>query len=235
MLDMLKLLADIALKVIPGITKDRRNKQLNQIGADLFLIYVYINETLMLGEIIVEKIDYTLTRLRRRIAREGATASIYVDPKLRILINRQQENLIIIQSLLKQYATPLQIIDGQSYRRLLLDEIDKADFLDSLQGILGAPVADPGSYNDFPRALNGSEDPLALIARWGEITGPSREFWTAEMLSAIEAAIEKSQPRTQLAKIQEQLVILRQALTDTFTISEILVTINRKDAYRDFL
>jgi hypothetical protein len=63
MLELLKLLADIAVKVIPGITKDRHAKQLNRIGADLFKVYIYINESLILGETIMEAIDRTLTRL----------------------------------------------------------------------------------------------------------------------------------------------------------------------------
>ena len=244
MLEILKLLTDIALKMIPGITKGRKDKQLNQIGADIFHIYTQINEALILGAIIADKVDLTLMRLNERVAIQGGDASISVDVYLPTLLARQQQNLQIILFLINKYSTQIQIIDAESYRRLMgllrgklgvigmLGNIINWDRnfpvienYDELLGVLDSPKdLSPRGDAEFIRSLDAAIVEVPLAGRW-----------TADMLPNIEAAILRSHPRQQMEEITDQLAALGKSLKDTFEISEILRISTDKDAYRSGL
>jgi hypothetical protein len=234
MLEILKLLTDIALKVIPSISKERKAKQLNQIGADLFRIYAQINESLILGEIIADKVDFTLARLKERISDQGDKASISADCYLPTLVARQQQNLQIILFLLHRYSAQVQIIDAESYRRLtslLRGKLGVLGFLRQVTGSYSLPIIE--SYDEFLSILDHpAERDFRRRMRAAIAKVPLEVRWTADMLPTIEVAIQRSQPRRQLEEIQEQLTILGQSLKDTFTVSEILQISTNKDAYK---
>jgi hypothetical protein len=91
------------------------------------------------------------------------------------------------------------------------------------------PVVLP--YEDFLEALDRADaditDPRNEAKLYGQLHPmvtqvPLSERWTANMLPELKAIIEQSQPRKQLEEIQEQLLLLGQALKDTFTVAEIL-------------
>ena len=118
MLEVLSLLMDFALKIVPGLSKHRQAKRLNQIGADLFQVYILINESIMLGEIIMERLESGLQALARRIASDGDMASVPATGGLDLLVVRQLQNLTLIAGLLGRYSAELQVVDGAAYAQL---------------------------------------------------------------------------------------------------------------------
>lgn len=240
MLGILQLLADIALKVIPGIAKGRKDKQLSQLGADLFRIYTQINETLILGEIIADKVDLTLMRLKERASTQGDAASISVDAHLPALVARQQQNLQVILFFFKEYSAEIQIVDAESYRRLMALLRGKLGIIGMLGNAIHAgafPIIE--DYDEFLGVLDnsqllhpGGDSDLFRIIRSRMASLPLEGRWTADMLPAIEAAVRKSRPREQMIEIQGQLSDLETSLKDTFTISEILQITTNKNVYR---
>ncbi len=67
MLELVQFIIGIISKAIPTMIKDRKAGQLNEIGVELFLFYVRVNEVLMCGEQIVECLEVTLALNRGRL------------------------------------------------------------------------------------------------------------------------------------------------------------------------
>ena len=67
MIELFKLIVEAVTKAIPNISTMRRDKELREIGSDLFLLYVRLNETLICAEEIVNSMEMYVQRMTKHL------------------------------------------------------------------------------------------------------------------------------------------------------------------------
>jgi hypothetical protein len=233
MFEALKMLLEIAMKVIPAAARNHQKKHLSHIGAELFQVYILINEAAILGEVIIDKIDSTLARLDRRINEEGDSASVPPDGHLEALVKRQLQNFYLISGLLDQFSAELQVIDGDAYSKLTLLLEGKYTLLNAISGAVRSNrlplVQDPEKFSKVMHEYKGLNDAdsskgqaFYTALRPTIAAVPLDERWSEPVGHSVASLLEETPPREQLGAIREQLANLRKALLDIFTPQDIL-------------
>jgi hypothetical protein len=239
MFDLIKLMLDITIKIVPGASSWRREKRLNRIGADLFYVYIMMNEIITLGEAIISGLEEIVESFPDDGTAESVTHEVRVHPELRIRIRRQWENLIIIFSLLNRYSKELQVLDAVSYRRLFLLIKGKESFLRMISVRLAMGRSPLGSARDMidamdEYAVNHSPDYMSVMIYQTDMTNemisvPPDGNWTQYDRSSLALVIEKARAE-QLQAIESEMTRLRESLEKTFKLSDVLLVVSREDA-----
>lgn len=222
MIEFVKLIVDVVLKAVPGIVSKNERDKAAYLGADLFLLYVQINDVLVRAEEIVTGME----RYDRASGMELATAR----GTLLELVRRQISDIRVIIERLQELDWELKVLDGQSYVAL--------DFL------LGIKTS---ALDLLAHALDRGHLPLGTTSvevddegiRWPENrpTFPSRQILHDNLydelgrgtptrddeVRRIRAYLEHRQPREEMRAIRENLETLREAIAANFTIQDILI------------
>ncbi|MGY0390364.1 hypothetical protein ACWZJV_25620 [Nocardioides sp. WG-D5] len=222
MIEFVKLIVDVVLRAVPGIVSRNERDRAAQLGADLFLLYVQINEVLVRAEQIVSEME----RYDRSAGPELAGAR----RALLRLVPEQIADIQVIAERLDGLRWELQVLDGQSALALdllldlkfsALDLLSHALSLDHLPlGTTSVEVDDEGIR--LPQILPTHE------ARWmvcrnlrDELGGdhPTRD----DEVRRIRAYLAHRRPREEMRAIRESLETLREAIAANFTIQDILI------------
>jgi hypothetical protein len=239
--DLLKFFVEVTLKILPSVSAEKRKNTLNSIGADLFQIYIFLNEAEMLGEIILETLDGDIERLGRKMATEGGEATITVGWQFPSLLTRQRQNLDFILMLLKKYGDELQVVDPVAYRKLRLSVTRKFNALSVITSLLGSsqiPIernsnsltelmdrlvreSVHGNLRDIKNFMSEVDNALIMV--------PVEDSWSASQYQELAEVLDITRLERQLASIRQSLDSLRESLTNTFSIQEILPLVGSRD------
>jgi len=222
MIEFVKLLVDLVVKAVPGILGKNERDQAARLGADLFLLYVQINDVLVRAELIVTQME----RYDRATDLELATAR----GALLQLVPEQISDLREITGRLQALHWELGVLDGESSASLefllgmkssALDQLSYALTLDHLPlGTTTVEVDDDG--------IRWPEVRPAHHARWVVFDNlrqelgldhPTRE----DEVRRIRTYLERRQPREEMRAIRENLEKLREAIAANFTLQDILI------------
>ncbi|MFJ9390707.1 hypothetical protein ACIRON_17920 [Nocardioides sp. NPDC101246] len=222
MIEFVKLLVDVVLKAVPGIVGRNERDKAAKLGADLFLLYVQINDVLVRAEKIVTQME--------RYASEPNAAPNWARAALLELVPEQIADLRVITARLQVLRWDLHVIEGPSVLALDLLLTIKSAALDMLSyaldhdhlplGTTSIEVDDEGvrwpdnqlSYRSHQMVLDN------LSAELGR-DNPTRE----DEVRRIRSYLEHRRPREEMEAIRESLEKLRDAIAANFSIQDILI------------
>lgn len=222
MIEFVKLIVDVVLKAVPGIVSRNERDKAAYLGADLFLIYVQINDVLVRAEEIVTQME----RYDRAADIELATAR----GALLGLVPQQISDIRMITARLQELRWELDVLDGQSAAALdfllgmktsALDLLSHALTLDHLPlGTTSVEVDGEGiRWPEIRPTFHAQQKVLdSLRHELGRDT-PTRD----DEVRRIRAYLEQRQPREEMRAIRENLEKLREAIAANFTIQDILI------------
>ena len=222
MIEFVKLIVDVVLKAVPGIVSRNERDKAARLGADLFLLYVQVNDVLVRAEQIITQME----RYDRASDLELATAR----GALLQLVPDQISDLRAVTERLQALHWELQVLDGEAYVSLdflvgikssALDQLSYALTLDHLPlGTTTVEVDDDGIR--WPEVRPAHHARWTLFDDLREELGrdnPTRE----DEVRRIRTYLERRQPREEMRAIRENLENLREAIAANFTIQDILI------------
>lgn len=222
MLEIIKTILELAKQSgifdLNKILEWKKKKQMKALGADLFLVYVALNEIIINGEAIVENLEDMAGKGKRR------TEGIYwftVSLKGQYLSVRRFERAI------KRLSCELQILDAAQFRRLYMLLVGKENALDRVLHLLQnerLPI-DGLLIDDVPdaSARDNGYDGWARI-----LTSPDSFIATNAPVSEIKEYLKDRQPRKQLKALKTILTKMKKNLDEHFSVGEILAEIGDK-------
>jgi hypothetical protein len=237
MIEFLKLIIDVAIKAVSSLSTRRDNQRMGDVGSELFLFYVQVNEAMMAGYDIIGSLEVYVERMGRHLATGGDRYALTGGDWIRYKVQVQVINLARIGETMQRWGYPLQIIDGEAFSKIVPLIDGKRNALDVLLNILRADSI-PVSMT-WPQylavAMQGQE--LATEASLGEITEsagalqsraaeeaiPLDNFGTREVYENIKSYLEMRNPRAQLDEIRKGLESIREAIERNFTLKDILL------------
>ncbi|MEU4455263.1 hypothetical protein AB0F44_28295 [Nocardioides sp. NPDC023903] len=222
MIEFVKLIVDVVLRAVPGIVSRNERDKAAYLGADLFLLYVQINDVLVRAEEIVAQME----RYDRASDIELATAR----GALLVLVPRQISDVRVVTERLQELRWELNVLDGQSRLALdfllgiktsALDVLSHALTLDQLPlGTTSVEVDDEGvRWPEIRPTFNAGRKVLDNL--YEELGGenPTRD----EEVRRIRAYLQHRKPREEMRAIRENLETLREAIAANLTIQDILI------------
>lgn len=222
MIEFVKLLVDVVLKAVPGMVSKNERDRAARLGADLFLLYVQINDVLVRAELIVTQME----RYDRATDLELATAR----GALLQLVPEQISDLREITGRLQALHWELGVLDGESSASLefllgmkssALDQLSYALTLDHLPlGTTTVEVDDDGIR--WPQVRPAHHARRTVFDNLRDELGrdhPTRE----DEVRRIRTYLERRQPREEMRAIRENLEKLREAIAANFTLQDILI------------
>ena len=222
MIEFVKLIVDVVLKAVPGIVSRNERDKAAYLGADLFLLYVQINDVLVRAEEIVTQME----RYDRASDIELATAR----GALLELVPRQISDIRVITERLRELDWELKVLGGQSHLALdfllgikssALDVLSHALTLDQLPlGTTSVEVDDEGvRWPDIRPTFYARQKVLDNLYDELGRENPTRD----DEVRRIRAYLQHRQPREEMRAIRENLETLREAIAANFTIQDILI------------
>lgn len=222
MIEFVKLIVDVVLKAVPGIVSRNERDKAAYLGADLFLLYVQINDVLVRAEEIVTQME----RFDRATDVELASAR----GALLDLVRQQISDIQVITERLQELRWELNVLDGQSAVALdfllgmktsALDVLSHALTLDHLPlGTTSVEVGDEGiRWPDIRPAWDARWMVLRNLRQELGGENPTRD----DEVRRIRVYLQHRQPREEMRAIRENLETLREAIAANFTIQDILI------------
>lgn len=245
MLEIIKMIVDLLGKFInpSEILKLRREKQIGDLGAELFLLYVNLNEILIAGEHMIDSWKYYLNRIDRR---KGYGYDTYTMSRSWALdrsreLHEQFQRIKKLSDGLSRCSAQLQILNAEAYLKIsvLLFGWRKISLLRDLEGILrkgSMPLLSADMLNDALEILlrldrdPNRNDENSLINTMEKsckeiipLSDPS--IWDSSVYKKIESYLNSGEPRQQLDEIRAVLQQLYSTLKDNFSIQDILLEV----------
>lgn len=234
MIEFLKLLVDIASKAISGLGTRHDKKRMSDIGAELFMFYIQVNEALVAGYAIVKSLEFYVESMDSCIAGGGDPDAFKGRPEISHRLQVQRDNLARIGETMQRWGRPLQILDGEACAQIAPLLHGKMNALDALLRLLGEgnlPItmtleqllalghSEESSGSQMYRRLmefeeNATNGAVSLGVPWG-----------GEIHKRVKLYLETRNPRRQLDEIRHNLERIREALDRNFTITDILLRV----------
>lgn len=228
MFEFLQLLADAVARAVPVMAKKKERDASAKLGAELFLVYVQFNESLVLGEDIVRSLEVYVERMSEHLRTGGDSYALTAGRWVTDQIHQQVRNLTDVRNRINSRGWELRILDGQATNDLwfLLDR--KMSALDALSAAVDRerlPLRTNGMLIDEHGTLS-TDSMLGYHDLERDLTAnsvPMNARWTPEVLAVVERYLAVRKPREQLAAIRASLEQIRAALEANFTITDVLL------------
>lgn len=119
MFELVKILVEaIAKSFSPKAILDaRKNQRLSEIGTEVFLVYTYINDILVVGREIVRELESGLDWMRRKIDEGEADQCLLTH--IDFLLNQQSINILKLVRSIKRLRHALELISPEVYVKLV--------------------------------------------------------------------------------------------------------------------
>lgn len=244
MLEVIKIIMEILAKNldITHLSSMRQQRQLNEVGSELFLLYIRLNETIVSGEEILSILETYLTRMEGHLLRGDDAYGLQAGKWLETTVAQQLLNLARLAKCIERLSREMQILDGETYRRLrplvqrktgILAIIIQALREDQLP-VLGftdqelLELTDRAGGDDI-EAQKALHSQLRTIAdRSSEMSIPLSHVWDEEVYEKVRDYMTSYSPRKQLEELTELVDRFRSSLEETFTLKDVLIRIGDK-------
>lgn len=222
MIEFVKLIVDMVAKAVPGIVSRSERDKSAQLGAELFLLYVQLNEVLVRAE--------KITTMLERYDPEAGRDNYWTRQALLELVPDQIADLRASAARLQDLNWELQVLDGRSYGALrflldlkmsALDVLAYAITVDHLPLGTTSIVIDDAGIQSLPTMMSLRSFQSLSSELYNELglDNPTR----SDEARRIRAYLEQRHPRDELEAIRENLERLRDAIGEHFTIEDILL------------
>jgi len=233
MIEFLQPLVDAVSRVLPAFTDRRRRDAVAELGTELFLIYVQLNEALVAAEEIVSSLEAYVSRMQEHVQsgqdRYALNGGSWVSDRVRA----QLENLQGIRATMNRWRRELQVLDGQSINQLHFLLNEKFGALGALAGAIYHQRLPLGIGDviliDDQGVLRPRHD---IVARYEELdrnlamnSVDMNQPWGPEVLAVVERYLTLQRPRERMADIRSSLERIREALESNFSLTDVLMRV----------
>jgi hypothetical protein len=245
MFEIIKVLVEYLSKLInpTELSKLKRQKDMRELGCQLLILYVRLNEIIVTGEEIIRGLERYVERTEADLA-QGETSewllkwgSNFILPNLL----KQHSNIDRLNQALTDFHEELAIIDADAYLKLHYLLVAKRSAIDQLLEIvadgnmpLGGPteeeikeyLEDPSLGRAFrPTRYERSEfaDRIGWELRRDAI--PISKPWNNDVYRQVKEDLDSRKPREQLKYIYAVATQLRESLEKYFSITDILLEV----------
>ncbi len=229
MIEFLKLIIDVVSKAVPNLSARHDNKRMREIGSELFLFYIQVNEAMMTGYEIVRSLEVYVARMGNHLADDGDPYALTGGHWIRHNVQVQGINLARIGRTMQRWGVQLQIIDGEAFARIKPLLVGKRNALDVLLDIMSRgdlPIS--GTWEQL-LGLVGSDANLATRIKSPQPAPNANEIisnarnkaistdasWDREIYGQIKLYLELRDPKEQLDEIRRELKISEKQLSAT--------------------
>jgi hypothetical protein len=240
MIDLIKTLVETLTQVIPKIHEMRADRRKREIGAALFTLYVRLNETMIAADDIIDSLEVYAKRMHRHLDYGDDAYALTGGKWIAGKVRNQLTNFERLGALLHNHKVMLQIIDTDSYNKLipLLDY--KFGALTYLSRIMRSGSVQLSINEDDLRRLMDSGDDQSALHRimidlepsWREAELSTTSEWGQETYEKVAAYLQEREPRKQLSEIRAALASLREALVSNFSLSDVLLEVGDRHMER---
>jgi hypothetical protein len=225
---------------IQKIIEYKKNNKRTEIGADLFLLYVTLNEIYVTGLEIVQELEKLVQR-RDRPPVTGDSSKLFTDLSAKII--KQKNNLLRFLASFNRLDAELQLIDRDSYNAIRGFVYPKMGLLDHLLHVLNRDGKTEFSlfflsekqinevltneYDDPLGISTGFRGPLKRwdFERWNRARISDIDQISVSQLDVINEYLELRKPRKQLEFIKSDLDRIYDGLIKHFTVEELLIKV----------
>ncbi|MDX2815403.1 hypothetical protein ABZ312_21040 [Streptomyces sp. NPDC006207] len=238
MVELVRTLVEALVQGLPGLRAIREEKRRSKLGAELFILYVRLNEVMLEAEGIVRNLEGYAERMGRHLEHGDDAYALGAGGWVARGVQRQIVNLARISGLMGDHGVALQIIDPEAYNRLQPLLSGKFNALQVLLAIMRsgalplAPtqedlaramdVGHPGSREGQRRMMANLEE---FAPRWRDTALATSSPWGPSTYESVVRYLREREPREQLSEIRAALESLRTALEKHFTISDVLLEV----------
>jgi hypothetical protein len=247
MIELFKLIVEAVTKAIPNISTMRRDKELREIGSDLFLLYVRLNETLICAEEIVNSMEMYVQRMTKHLQQGDDEYALTGGEWIAYKVEQQRLNLARVGRIMQRCAVQLQIVDAETYSSIVPLLKGKFNALDSLltQMAQGAITIAGPTESEFRELLTSRPDAFSPdfreMEQYRELAGRVRAGsvstqvpWDKQIYGIIVEYLNTRKPREQLQLIRNALGEMRTALERNFSIADIMLAVGDKKLDADY-
>lgn len=225
MIEIMRAIVDLLARATPLLYRTRRDKRLREIGAELFLLYIRLNEALVCADRIVNQLALSISgdHPRARSALDG----------LRYEVSKQYVTLRRISGLLESQRIRLILLDAGVYRQLVPLISAKMSGLQVLietlrRGYLpiDVPEQDIRALSSGEGWEDGTPPPehFSLLVNIQANALPDHGRWDQDRRTRLAAYLQHRDPQGQLAQIRAAVEQLRVALVANFSLEDMLLT-----------
>ncbi|MFS4107228.1 hypothetical protein [Streptomyces sp. PD-S100-1] len=236
MVELIRVLVEALTQGLPGLHGIHRAKRHRKLGAELFMLYVRLNEAMLAADEIVRSLETYTQRMSGHLAHGDDRYALTAGNWIAGNVQKQIVNLTRISALMSERGAALQIINPDAYNQLHPLLSGKSNALRVLLDIMrsGALPLAP-TQEDIARAMDSSH--LAgfdghrhmmvlmreLSPQWRDTALPTSSEWGPSTYDCVVQYLQERRPREQLTEMREALEGLRAALEEHFTIADVLL------------
>ncbi|WP_353942162.1 hypothetical protein ABII15_11290 [Streptomyces sp. HUAS MG91] len=238
MVELIRTLVEALTQGLPGLRGIQQEKRRRKLGAELFILYVRLNEAMLAADHIVRSLEIYVQRMGSHIARGDDRYALTAGNWIVGDVQKQIVNLTRISGLMTERGAALQIINPDAYNALhpllsgkfnglrVLLEIMRSGALP-----LGPTQEDIARATDFrdPAPRGRQHHMMSLMhelsPQWRESALTTSSEWGPSTYECVVQYLQERKPREQLTEIRTALEMLRAALEEHFTITDVLLEV----------
>lgn len=238
MVELIRALVEALTQGLPGIRGIHQEKRRRKLGAELFMLYVRLNEAMLTADKIVRSLETYAQRMSGHLEHGNDRYALTAGNWIAGDVQKQIVNLTRISGLMSERGAALQIINPEAYNLLHPLLSGKFNALRVLLDIMrsGALPLAP-TQEDIARAMDSSH--LArydrqhqmmvlmqeLSPQWRDTALATSSEWGPSTYDYVVHYLQERKPREQLSEIRNALEMLRTALEENFTITDVLLEV----------
>ena len=236
MLELLKVLIETVTRALPAAGSAARQRRLNEMGAELFMLYAQLNEAMLCAEDIVQKLRAYVSRMAQHLEHGNDPYALTAGTWIRDVVQQQRFTLGRIGSTMNRLSTQLNILAPGSIARLAPLLRSKANALDSLLTVMsrgGFPLAEPSAeqlvrlhehgHGDAAFDEFDELDALRSVLERGAVSTLQR--WDEPVYREVVRYLEHERPEERVREIRALLEEIRQVLDSTFSLQDVLLKV----------
>ena len=225
MLDLIKILIDIAVKGSTYIDERKSKNARVEYASRLLDVYLRLLEVVAIGRTIVSDLEYFVSRCERYAANGEVPYPVFGTFDIQVHCTEQAINLMRLAEAIERVATELIVFSPDSGRQLMALVSGKRHALSVLAGLLGTghyfTGATPNNLESRDPYFFRDTDPLFPDKLKADSLSLTDE-WLPELAPKVEAYLTNRNPREQLDALENVASGLRALLVQSASLDDIL-------------